>query len=151
MDLKGKILAIRHGVNFVKKNYKKLYGYALIMVLCVLAIVLVTALSENRLEDYKGEYEEAMTAGQKQIQQLEEKIVQLTNENQKLKNEQEKTQSLGSDLITNQQIISDLKDIYLQYKTGDAKGAKAELDKIEPMGFDDGALFCYEILRDLIK
>ncbi len=135
----------------MKKNYKKLYGYAIIMVACVLVIVLMAALSENRLEGYQTEYEEAMTAGQKQIHMLEEEIVSLTKENSELKKEVEKYQSMGSDLVTGQQVMSDLKDIYEMYKSGKVQDAKKQFNKIEPMGFDDYTLAYYEVLKDLLK
>ncbi len=135
----------------MKKNYKKLYGYAIIMVVCVLVIVLVAALSENRLEGYQTEYEEVMTAGQKQIQLLEEEIESLTNENAELKKELEKFNSLGSDLVTTQQAMSDLKEIYEEYKSGNTAEAKKRFDKIEPIGFEDATLSYYEILKDLLN
>ena len=102
----------------MQKNYKKLYGYAIIMVVCVLIIVLIAALSDNRLKGYQTEYEEEMTAGQKQIEMLEEQIATLSEENSELKKEIAQAQKLGSDLVTVQQAMSDLKDIYQMYKSG---------------------------------
>ena len=135
----------------MKKNYKKLYGYAIIMIACVLVIVLIAALSENRLDGYKGEYEEAMTVGQKQIRMLEEEIVALTKENSELKRKIEKSQNISSELVTAQQAMSDLKDIYEIYKQGDAEDAKNRFEQIEPIGFDDLTLNYYEILKDVLN
>ncbi len=135
----------------MKKNYKKLYGYAIIMLACVLVIVLIAALSENRLDGYQNQYEKAMTAGQKQIEILEEEIIALTEENSELKRELEDFQKLNSDLVTGQQAMSDLKDIYKMYKSGKAAEAKKQFDKIEPMGFDDATLNYYEVLKDLLN
>ncbi len=135
----------------MSKNYKKLYGYAIIMVVCVLVIVLVAALSENRIEGYQTEYENSLTITQKQIQSLEEEISRLSKENSELQEKIDKNMSLGSDLITGQQALSDLKDIYELYKSGKADEAKEQLSKIEPIGFDDGTLMYYEILKDLLN
>ncbi|MBR5155233.1 MAG: hypothetical protein IKW62_01970 [Clostridia bacterium] len=135
----------------MKKNYKKLYSYAIIMVVCVLAIVLIACLSENRIEGYQTEYEHALTVNQEQIQLLEEEIANLTKENYELKEKLEDNMSLGSDLITGQQAMSDMKDIYELYKSGKVAEAKKQFGKIEPIGFDDAALMYYEILSDLLK
>ena len=151
MDLRGKILAIRQEVKFLKKNYKKLFGYAIVMVVCVLIIVLMACLSENRLEGYENEYEQSILASQKQVDLLEEKIVGLTNENLELKKQLEKTSGLESDLVTSQQALSDMKDIFEMYKDGDLSSAKKAYGKIEPIGFDDSTLAYFELLGELLK
>ncbi len=151
MDLRGKILATRQEVRFLKKNYKKLFGYAVVMVVCVFIIVLMACLSENRLEGYENEYEQSILATQKQIDVLEEKLVNLTNENLELKKQLEKNSGLESDLVTSQQALSDMKDIFEMYKTGDLSSAKKAYEKIEPIGFDDSTLAYFELLGELLK
>ena len=151
MDLRGKILAIRQEVRFLKKNYKKLFGYAIVMVVCVFIIVLMACLSENRLEGYENEYEQSILATQKQIDVLEEKIVNLTNENLELKKQLEKNSGLEADLVTSQQALSDMKDIFEMYKTGNLSSAKKAYEKIEPIGFDDSTLAYFELLGELLK
>lgn len=150
-DLSGKILATGQEVKFLKKNYKKLFGYAIVMLVCVLIIVLMACLSENRLEGYETEYEESILASQKQIEVLEEKIVELTNENFELKKQLEKNSGLESDLVTAQQALSDMKDIFEMYKGGDLSSAKKAYEKIEPIGFDDSTLAYFELLGELLK
>ena len=151
MDLRGKILATRREVRFLKKNYKKLFGYAIVMVVCVFIIVLMACLSENRLEGYENEYEQSILATQKQIDVLEEKIVNLTNENLELKKQLEKNSGLEADLVTSQQALSDMKDIFEMYKTGNLSSAKKAYEKIEPIGFDDSTLAYFELLGELLK
>ena len=135
----------------MKKNYKRIFGYAIILGVCALLMVLVTFLSENRFEDFEEQYQNDLTLSQKQIIGLEEQIEKLEKENAKLKMEVGRSESLGSDLVTSQQAISDLKEIYEKYKSGDVKSAKAELQKIEPIGFDDASLAYYQILIDVVK
>ena len=135
----------------MKKNYKKIFGYALILGVCALLMVVFACLSENRLEDFEEQYKNDLTLNQKQILSLEEQIKSLEKENLKLKEELNKSQSLGSDLVTSQQVLSDLKEIYGKYKSGDVTVAKAELEKIEPLGFDDATLAYYQILVDIVK
>ena len=83
-------------VIFFGKNYKKIMGYALVMVVSVLIIVLVAALSENKLDEYQLEYEESMTISQKQIATLEEKIKKLEKEKSDLEKRIEAGMNFGS-------------------------------------------------------
>lgn len=135
----------------MKKNYKKLFGYGIVMVACVFIIVLMACLSEGRREEDKNEYEQSILATQKQMEVLEEKIVNLTNENLELKKQLEKTSGLESDLVTSQQALSDMKDIFEMYKKGDVNSAKTAYEKIEPIGFDDSSLAYFELLGELLK
>ena len=144
-------MAIRTGSEKVKKNYKKIMGYALVMVVSVLIIVLVAALSENKLDEYQLEYEESMTISQKQIATLEEKIKKLEKENSDLEKRIEAGMNFGSDLVTGQQAFLDMKEIYEIYKSGDKTSAKAKFSKIETMGFDDILLGYHEILSEVLS
>lgn len=144
-------MANRQEVKFLKKNYKKLFGYGIVMLVCVFIIVLMACLSESRIEGYENEYEQSILATQKQIDVLEEKIVTLTNENLELKKQIEKTSGLESDLVTSQQALSDMKDIFEMYKKGDVSLAKDAYKKIEPIGFDDSTLAYFELLGELLK
>ena len=144
-------MAIRTGSEKVKKNYKKIMGYALVMVVSVLIIVLVAALSENKLDEYQLEYEESMTISQKQIATLEEKMKKLEKENSDLEKRIEAGMNFGSDLVTGQQAFLDMKEIYEIYKSGDKTSAKAKFSKIETMGFDDILLGYHEILSEVLS
>ena len=135
----------------MEKNYKRIFGYALIMVIIVLIIVLIACLSESRLENFQEQYQENITINQKQVLELENKIERLEKENSKLKEKLEKNLTITSDVVTSQQALSDLKDIYQKYKAGKVAEARTDLDKIEPMGFDDATLSYYELLSDILK
>lgn len=95
--------------------------------------------------------EQSILATQKQIDVLEEKIVNLTNENLELKKQLEKNSVLESDLVTFQQALSDMRDIFEMYKTGNLSSAKKAYEKIEPIGFDDSTLAYFELLGELLK
>ena len=135
----------------MEKNYKRVLGYALIMVISVLIIVLIACLSESRLENFQEQYQDNITINQKQVLELENKIERLEKENSKLKEKLEKNLTITSDVVTSQQALSDLKDIYQKYKAGKVAEARTDLDKIEPMGFDDATLSYYELLSDILK
>lgn len=135
----------------MKKNYKKVYGYGLIMVVCVILIVLVACLSETRLDSFQAEYELQMTGHQKQVELLEKQIVELTEKNRELEEKLQKTAALESELETGNQALNDLIDIFDQYKDGDKAAAKEKFSKIEPIGFDDTALAYYQLLKDFLN
>ncbi len=140
------------------KISKKIIGYALIMVFFVGIIVLIGILSDNELDSRQKEYEKEILGTQNQIEALEKKIVDLSAENDELKKklEAEEKQNdenveLQSKFETSSQALSDLKDIYDLYKSGDKAQAKALLSKIEPIGFDDASLAYYDLLKDFIN
>lgn len=135
----------------MKKNYKKIYGYAIIMVVCVIAIVLIACLSENRLEGYQTDYENTITINQKQIEGLEKELARISAENDELKKRAEETLTLQTELEQGQQAMSDMKEIYKLYKNGSRTEAKDKFSKIEPIGFDDMSLAYYELLKDYLK
>lgn len=135
----------------MKKNYKRVYGYAIIMVVCVLLIVLVACLSENRITGYRDDYETKIKGHQEQIEVLQENITKLAQENAELKKKAEETAALQSQLENGEQALSDMKDIYRQYKEGNRTEAKNSFAKIEPIGFDDASLAYYELLKDFLN
>ncbi len=135
----------------MKKNYKKIFGEAIVLAACVLIIVLVACISENRLEGYQAEYEKGMTLSQAQVEKLEAKIEVLEDEKAELQKKVDETLASSSDSITNQQALSDLKDIYEKYKSGKVQDAKKEFKKVETMGFDDATLSYYELLSDILN
>lgn len=135
----------------MKKNYKKIFGEAIVLAACVLIIVLVACISENRLEDYQEEYQKGMTLSQAQVEKLEAKIELLEKEKVELQKKLDESMQASADALTNQQALSDLKDIYEKYKSGKTQDAKKQFKKIETMGFDDATLSYYELLSDILN
>ncbi|MBR5615014.1 MAG: hypothetical protein IKT39_06060 [Clostridia bacterium] len=135
----------------MKKNYKRIFGYAFIMIICVIAIVLMACLSENRLEGYQTEYETAINGHQRQIEALEKEILNLSNENAELKKKIDMTSSLQSELETGSQAMNDMKELFELFKSGSRDEARKEFAKIEPIGFDDVSLAYYELLKEYLK
>jgi flagellar motility protein MotE (MotC chaperone) len=135
----------------MKKNYKKIFGYAIVMAACALILVLMTCISEHKLADYQEEYQEDISISKNQIIKLEERIADLEKEKSELQKKLEEKLSLESDLITGQQARADLKEIYDVYKSGKVAEAKRRIKMIEPVGFDDATLSYYEVILDLLK
>ena len=71
----------------MKKDYKKLYMYAIIMTVSVLVIVLIACLSESRIDSYQTEYENKLTARKTEIDALEKKVAELEALKQTAQNE----------------------------------------------------------------
>ncbi|MBQ9737045.1 MAG: hypothetical protein IJV86_01415 [Clostridia bacterium] len=135
----------------MKKNYRTILGYALVMTVCVLLIVFVAALSENKISEYEDKYNAGLTISQKQIQALEKQIADLSQQNEDLKKQIQNVQRVDSDLVTHQQAMSDMKDIFYLYEEGKKEAARDAFEKINTMGFDDNALSYYELLSALLN
>ena len=134
---------------------KKLFITLILMFLIVASLILITWLYEGR----NREYEDAIAAKDKTLNsitmsygELKEENKTLTKTVKELKEENELLKnSLGTfstetDFATYQQILNDLSDISLMIKEGNKEGAKEELLKINPSGFDNTALSFYESL-----
>lgn len=135
----------------MKKDYKKLYMYAIIMTVSVLVIVLIACLSESRIDSYQTEYENKLTARKTEIDALEKKVAELEDENSELKKQNESSMTAQSKLDAQNQIFSDLTQIYMLAKQGKMQEAKTAFSAIETGGFDDSALAYYEILKDMLE
>lgn len=135
----------------MKKNYKKIFGEAIVLAACVLIIVLVACISENRLDDYQEEYQKGITLSQAQVEKLQAKIEVLEDEKAELQKKLDEALASASDSLTNQQALSDLKGIYEKYKSGKMHEARKEFKKVETMGFDDSTLSYYELLSDILN
>lgn len=135
----------------MKKNYKRIYAYAIVMLLCVLAIVLIACLSENRLDSYRTEYEQMLSINEKKIISLEEDIVELSEKNAELEEKAKEAERLLSDIQTGQQALSDMTDIFDLWKAGKKSDARQQFSKIETAGFDDANLAYYELLDALLN
>ena len=135
----------------MKKDMKKLYTYAIIMIVCVIIIVLIAAMSETRIDNFQTEYEGKLTASQTEIEALEKKIAGLDEENYKLKEEAKKNLTLQSDIEKNNQALNDLTEVYRLIENGDTEKAKEKFNVIETNGFDNAALAFYGALEKLLK
>ena len=135
----------------MKRDYKRVCIYGIIMLLCVVVIVLVGWLSQKKIDTQEIEYQNLITANQNSIRTLEEKVAELEKENKSLKEQLSQSMMLQSDVTTSNQALADLKEIYDTFKNGKKEQAKAAFNKIETMGFDDTALAYYEILKDMLE
>ena len=134
---------------------KKLFITLILMFVIVASLILITWLYEGR----NREYEDAIAAKDKTLNsitmsygELKEENNSLTKTVKELKEENELLKnSLGvfsteTDFATYQQTLNNLSDISLMIKEGNINGAKEELLKINPSGFDTAILSFYESL-----
>lgn len=135
----------------MKKKAKAIRGYGLILAICILAIFAVLALSQKTLQNFQEQASQTSAAYLEQIEELEEKVADLEKDNKTLQELINQNIDFGSGLITSQQAMSDLKDIYELYKDGKKDQAKSAFERINTMGFDDNALSYYEILSDILN
>ena len=135
----------------MKRDYRRILMYGLVMFICVIVIVVMAFLSQEKIDGHQLEYQKVITENQDNIRVLEEKILTLEKENKSLQKQLTDVMSMRSDEATQSQIMRDLLDIYEAYKSGDVEEAKKTFAKIEPMGFDDNALAYYELLKDYLE
>ncbi len=135
----------------MKRDYKRVCIYGIIMLLCVVVIVVVGWLSQKKIDVQQIEYQNLITANQNSIRTLEEKIAELEKENKELKEQISQSMMLQSDVTTSNQAFADLEEIYDMFKDGKKEQARTAFKKIEPMGFDDATLAYYEILKDMLE
>jgi len=142
----------------LKKVDKKLFHYAIIMILAVLAIILYAYFSELRFNDMENDYEahiktqeQETSAFQEKIKGLEEKNVTLEKEVKTLKKEIEKSSGTASDNETYQQALKILSDIYILIENKEFDKAKTELEKFDTSTFDDTVVNYKKALEALLK
>ena len=128
----------------MKKDFKKVYSYGLIMIVAVLIIVLIACLSESRLDTAQEEYESMLSTHQNEIRILEGEIDELRETvNQNM--------DIQAKLDKHNQIMSDLTEVYNLIEAGEEKQASDKIARIEINGFDDGELAFYETLKKLLN
>lgn len=142
----------------MKNKDKNLFKYALIMIFAVLVLVLIALFSQNKVSEIEAEYKNQILENQKSSEAYQEKLVKLEEENKKLKEEKikleekisETEQNFANQTEYNQQ-IKILSDIYIMIEKGDKNGAKAELEKISDISFDETAENFKKALNKLLK
>lgn len=82
---------------------------------------------------------------EKTIEELRKKTTELEEQ---LKNQPIDTGS--ADAVTMAQAMSDMKDIYENFKSGNKSEARKAFEQIPTAGFDDSTLAYYEILKDVL-
>lgn len=135
----------------MKRDYKKLYIYAAVMLVSVLLIVLIACLSESRIDSYQMEYENMITASQGEIGKLEKKVAKLESENHELRESNEVSMTAQATLDKQNQVMNELVGIYRLAKDGKTAEAKEAYEHIDTGGYDDAALALWEIIGEYIK
>ena len=148
----------------MKREFKKVYGYALIMVVVVMLIVLIVCLSEAQNEKKVNTYKAALEKNKSEVELLQDKVKLLESEKGTLETEKGALEiekgELESQLKTSMdiqakadkhnQIMGELTEVYNFYKDGETTKATEKLESIDSTGFDDGELAFCEALKVLL-
>lgn len=135
----------------MKKDFKKVFGYGLIMIIAVLVIVIIACLSESRVDDAHETYKSVLSENASVIETLEKEKAELENKIAELEKTLENSMDIQAKLDRHNQVMSDLTEVYNFIKEGKNGLAADRLKVIEPVGFDDGELAFYEALRNMVK
>ena len=128
----------------MKKDFKRLYTYGLIMIVCVIIIVIFAWLSSTKLESSQADYEDKLMQNRTQIEELEKRIADLEDEKYKLEKEVKKNTDAQAKL-------DDLTEVFKLIEAGDLDTAKEKFGRIETGGFDDAALAFYGALNSILN
>lgn len=135
----------------MKKDFKRLYTYGLIMIVCVIIIVIFAWLSSTKLESSQADYEDKLMQNRTQIEDLEKRIADLEDEKYKLEKEVKKNTDAQAKLDVANQALNDLTEVFKLIEAGDLDTAKEKFGKIETGGFDDAALAFYGALNSILN
>lgn len=139
----------------MKKANKKIFIYALIMSAAVLVIILISCLSEMKIDKLEDNYEKIIMEHSKDAENYSNKVALLEKENDELKKELDRLKNKKSEVIssgeTYNQATKILSDIYLLIESGEKEKAKKELEKFDTSTFDDTVINYKKALEALIK
>ncbi len=130
---------------------KKIYSYAIVMIIFVFAIVLTVFLSETKIDNNQKKYEELLAIEKTESEKLKDRIVELEKENEELKRRKEQTITTQSDFEQHIQSMNDLTEIYKLIERKKLDEAKELFSRLETAGFDDSTLAYYELLKDVLE
>lgn len=143
----------------MKNICKRILSFSVAVILCLI-VMTGCGSKKNSAENEKTSQEmlaeisalKGETAELKRInKELESQNDNLEKENKELQTKLTQEMSDKSDITTQDQVMSDLMNIYKLYKSGKTSDASAKIKKIEPMGFDDETLAFYEVLKDVLE
>ena len=104
----------------MKKDFKRLYTYGLIMIVCVIIIVIFAWLSSTKLESSQADYEDKLMQNRTQIEELEKRIADLEDEKYKLEKEVKKNTDAQAKLDVANQALNDLTEVFKLIEIGRA-------------------------------
>lgn len=139
----------------MKKADKKIFLYALVMSGAVLLIILISFLSEMKVNDLEQNYNEIILKHSEEAKNYSDRLQILQEENNSLKKELNKLKNKESEIIssgeTYNQATKILSDIFLLIESGEKVKAKAELEKFDTSTFDDTIINYKKALEKLIE
>ena len=139
----------------MKKADKKIFLYALVMSGAVLLIILISFLSEMKVNDLEQNYNEIILKHSEEAKNYSDRLQILQEENNSLKKELNKLKNKESEIIssgeTYNQATKILSDIFLLIESGEKDKAKAELEKFDISTFDDTIINYKKALEKLIE
>lgn len=117
----------------MQEQRKKLFSYAIIMLVAAVLIVLIAYMSENRADMYESE----ITKNQTEIELIQSQLAQLTNENYELKKQNEKNMTAASDFEDYRIKLDIIKAAWEMHNAGDNEGALLKLSELDRAALDD--------------
>lgn len=133
--------------NTKPKKKSNIATYAVVMIICVIIIILIAAMADNREEEIGNMVMETEQTNAS----FENELVNLREENYKLKKELEKNTTKSEE---NTKYLSELEvmtHIWSKINSGDTEGARQDIISLDTAAFDDNQKGYYEALCKLLN
>ena len=132
---------IKSEKNTNPKKKSNIATYAVVMIICVIIIILIAAMADNREEEI----------GNRVMESFENELVNLREENYKLKKEQEKNVSKMEEETKYKAVLEVMSNIWTKINMGDTEGAKQDIISLDSSSFDDIQRGYYEALCKILS
>jgi len=124
----------------MQEQRKKLFSYAIIMLIAAIIIILIAYMSENRADMYENQ----LTKSESEVASVQAELVRLSNENFELKKQNEKNLTVASDFENYRVTLDIIKNAWELHNTGDNEAAQAKLSEVDRTTLDDTAGAFYD-------
>ena len=138
---------IKSEKNTNPKNKSNIATYAVVMIICVIIIILIAAMADNREEEIGNRVMETEQTNAS----FENELVNLREENYKLKKEQEKNVSKMEEETKYKAVLEVMSNIWTKINMGDTEGAKQDIISLDSSSFDDIQRGYYEALCKILS
>lgn len=136
---------IKSEKNTNPKKKSNIATYAVVMIICV--IILIAAMADNREEEIGNRVMETEQTNAS----FENELVNLREENYKLKKEQEKNVSKMEEETKYKAVLEVMSNIWTKINMGDTEGAKQDIISLDSSSFDDIQRGYYEALCKILS
>lgn len=129
------------------KKQRNILSYAVIMIICVIIIILFAAMADNR----ENEIDNRIYQTEQANANIQNELVTLQNENDKLVKEAQEKDALISGYENSENRLSQLSQIWGLIESGDTQAASDAASALDVTEFGENEIAYYNALCELLK